>query len=174
MTSLKVEASIPTTFSLQCASYSHYHKYRREGRNLLTGETKMSAKTFSSQEPNKLSKYKNISVIKPKECIFCKSEDIIKWGFRFNHTTKKQRWKCNFCSKLFTVDDGFFHLHKKRELLTTCLDLYMNGLSLRKIRNHIKQFTEQGISHMQVWRWLIKYSNTLTNYTRDLEPQLSK
>ena len=133
----------------------------------------MSCGQVNPQKDYKLRNYKNISVLKPKECIFCKSKEIIKWSFRFNHTTKKQRWKCNFCNKLFTVDDGFFHLHKKRELLTTCLDLYMNGLSLRKIRNHIKQFTEQGISHMQILRWIIKYSQILTNYTRNFEPQLS-
>jgi len=50
----------------------------------------------------------------------------------------------------------------------------MNGLSLRKIRNHIRQFTEQGVSHMQVWRWIINYSNILFTYTNTLEPRLSR
>lgn len=133
----------------------------------------MSAKTFSSQESNKLNIYKNISVIPAKVCPSCNNKNIIKWGFRYNHITKKQRYKCNSCKNLFVVDDGFFRMKKQRELITTCLDLYMNGMSLRKIRNHIRQFTNNGTSHQSILNWIIKYSQILTNYTRSFEPQLS-
>jgi len=65
-------------------------------------------------------------------------------------------------------------MRKSKELITSCLDLYFNGMSLRKIRSHVRQFTPQGVSHMSVWRWLIKYSKLIKSFTDNLEPQLSR
>ena len=133
----------------------------------------MSCGQVKPQERNKQNKYKTISVFKPKECPFCKSKNIIKWGYRFNCTTKKQRWKCKSCLETFTVNDGFYHLHKKRELVTACLDLYFQGLSLRKIGTHINQFTPEGISHMQILRWIRRYSLLLKDFQHNFDLQLS-
>src|SRR3989344_8625421 len=95
---------------------------------------------------NEQSKYKIVSVIKPNECPFCKSKEIIKWGWRLNHTTKKQRWKCKSCFEAFTSDDGFLNLKHKRDVITNCLSLFMGGMSLRKAVEHFNQFSESKIS----------------------------
>jgi transposase-like protein len=119
---------------------------------------------------NKNSKiaYKDESYFKPKECPKCKSADIIKWGFRFNHTTKKRRYLCKTCEFTFTVDDGFWRAKKKREAITACLDLYMNGMSLRKISSHTKQFSQDGVSYSAVFKWLKKYSTMTQPFTESL------
>jgi transposase-like protein len=112
--------------------------------------------------------YKDESYFMPKECPKCKSTDIIKWGFRFNHTTKKRRYLCKTCKNTFTVDDGFWHIKKKRETITACLDLYMNGMSLRKISSHTKQFEAEGVCRSTVLDWLKKYSTMIQPYTESL------
>lgn len=106
--------------------------------------------------------YKDESYFKPRECPKCKSTDIIKWGFRFNHTTKKRRY---LCKGTFTVDDDFWKTKKKREMITACLDLYMNGMSLRKVSSHTKQFSFDGVSHSAVMKWLGKYSTITQPFT---------
>ncbi len=118
--------------------------------------------------------YKNVSVIKPKECPFCNSENIIKWGWRYNHTTKKQRWKCKSCFQLFTVDDGFFKTKHKREVITACLNLYMNGLSLRKCVEHFNQFSDHQVSHQSVLNWIRKYAKIIKPFIENLDLNLSK
>lgn len=122
---------------------------------------------------NKNKKYKNVSVIKPKCCPFCKSKNIIKWGFRYNCTTKKQRWKCLDCGKLFTLDDGFFKMKHKREVITCCIDLYMNGMSLRKAVNHFNQFSDYQVSHQSVLNWIRKYARQLKNFQQSFNLNLS-
>jgi len=112
--------------------------------------------------------YKDESYFKPKECPKCKGKDIIKWGFRFNHSTKKRRYLCKNCNDTFTVDDGFWHKKKKRETITACLDLYMNGMSLRKISTHLKQFGVEGAGRSAILEWLHKYSTTTQPFTESL------
>ena len=112
--------------------------------------------------------YKDESYFKPKECPKCKGTDIIKWGFRFNHTTKKRRYLCKKCGFTFTVDDGFWKTSKKRETITACLDLYMNGMSLRKISSHTKQFSDVGVNYSTVLKWLKKYSTMAQPFTESL------
>lgn len=122
---------------------------------------------------NKSRKYKNVSVIKPKVCPFCKSKNIIKWGWRYNHTTKKQRWKCKSCSETFIVDDGFFKMKHKREVITQCISLYMCGLSLRKVKEHFNQFSDYEVSHQSVLNWIRKYANLLKDFQRKFKLNLS-
>lgn len=120
----------------------------------------------ANKNPN--TEYKDESYFEPKECPVCGSTKIIKWGFRFNHTTKKRRYLCKDCKYTFVVDDGFWKTSKKREMITACLDLYMGGLSLRKISSHAKQFSVQGVSHQAVMKWLRKYSVMIQPYADSL------
>jgi transposase-like protein len=121
---------------------------------------------MANKNPN--IEYRDESYFTPKECPKCKSTDIIKWGFRFNHTTKKRRYLCKNCKFTFVVDDGFWKMSKKREMITSCLDLYMNGMSLRKISTHMKQFGNVGVHFSTVLTWLKKYSTMIQPYTESL------
>jgi len=44
----------------------------------------------------------------------------------------------------------------------------MNGLSLRKVSNHTKQFSDVGVSHSAVMKWLHKYSTMTQPFTDSL------
>ena len=127
----------------------------------------MPAKTSSSQ--NSICS----ETLKVYRCLFCDSVRVIKWCKRKTNNEVKQRYKCKDCNKLFTINDGFYRMKKSKELITGCLDLYFNGMSLRKIRQHIRQFTPQGVSHMSVWRWIMRYSRIVKSFTDSLTPTLS-
>src|SRR3989344_5395801 len=116
----------------------------------------------------KQNKYKKVS------CPNCSSADTIKWCKRKTQNRGLiQRYKCKSCNSYFSIDDGFYRMKKPKHLITSCLDLYFNGMSLRSIRQHIRQFTPEGVSHISVWRWLIKYSKRIRNFTYTLQPTLS-
>ena len=133
----------------------------------------MSHKEQINPIENKSKNYINVSVINPKECIFCKSKYIVKAGFRFNHTTKKQRYKCNSCKRFFVVEDGFWKMKHKREVITNCLNLYMNGMSLRKIKEHFNQFSDYNVSHQSILNWIRKYAILLKDYHQKFNLNLS-
>jgi len=115
--------------------------------------------------------YLNIGMIK---CKHCSGQNFLKKGFRkTDNRGKIQKFYCKDCHKFFTNDDGFYRMKKPKQLITGCLDLYFNGMSLRKIRQHIRQFTPQGVSHMSVWRWILKYSKMIKPFTDNLQPTLS-
>ncbi len=117
--------------------------------------------------------YKDLSYFKPKECPFCQAKEVIRWGFRYNHITKKRRYKCNKCKKLFVVDDGFWKSKKQREFITQCIDLYVNGMSLRKVKTHIGQFSETTISHTAIAKWLKRYAILVKDFTDKLPIETS-
>jgi len=119
-------------------------------------------------------KYKNVSVLKPEQCPFCNSKNFIKWGWRYNCTTKKQRFKCKNCSQLFTIDDGFLKMKHKREVVTCCLNLYMNGMSLRKVVEHFNQFSDYEVSHQSVLNWIRKYARMLKPFVNSFDLNLSR
>lgn len=118
--------------------------------------------------------YKEISIFKADKCPHCNSKKIVKYGYRFNHTKKKQRWKCKDCQKLFVIDDGFKKMKSERELITCCLDLYMNGMSLRKIERHVNQFSANKITYRSIHNWLLKYARVLKPFSERFEFQLSR
>ncbi len=128
---------------------------------------------MTKQQKTTKQRYKDLSYFKPKLCPFCKSKKIIKWGFRYNHVVKKRRYMCNECNKLFTVDDGFWKKKKQREFITQCIDLYVNGMSLRKVKAHMEQFTDKKISHTAIMKWLRSYSKAVKIYTDKLPIEIS-
>jgi len=123
-----------------------------------------------NKNPNQ--KYIDLSYFKPKRCPFCRSRLIIKWGFVYNHKTKKRRYFCKNCKNTFVFKDGFYRMRKSRELITECLNLYVNGLSTRKTKEHIEQFSEVRITHTSVLNWLRKYSVMLKLFTDKLPVNL--
>jgi transposase-like protein len=126
------------------------------------------------QTKERSERYKKVSVFDAEECKFCKSKDVIKWGCRYNHTTKKQRWFCNNCKRSFTVDDGFLKVKNKREIITLSLDLYYKGLSSRKVEDHLEQFYSIKASYNAILEWIRKYAKLIKKFTDSLEPELSK
>jgi transposase-like protein len=71
------------------------------------------------------------------------------------------------------VDDGFWKRKKQREFITQCIDLYVNGMSLRKVKTHIEQFSETTISHTAISKWLKRYSVLVKGFTDSIPIQTS-
>jgi len=118
------------------------------------------------QKRSKKNKYKKV-------CIYCNSKNTIKWCKRKTNRGNIQRYKCKSCNKYFTLDDGFKGMRNSSHKITLCLDLFFKGVSTRKIQEHLQAFYPHNSSNVSIYKWVIKYSNLISDYTRKLNVNCS-
>ena len=109
-------------------------------------------------------KYKNVT------CPKCNSKNVKKNAKRkTKHRGEIQRYKCKNCSYRFTLDDGFYRMRNHEKKITLCMDLYYNGMSFRKIQEHLKAFYPKNCHFSTAYRWIIKYSMMIGQLTDNLQ-----
>ena len=107
-------------------------------------------------------------------CIFCKSQNVVKKGFRQTENRGKiQRYLCRDCKRSFCIDDGFYRMRNHEDKITQAIDLYFSNLSSRKVRNHFKRHLPKNASHVTILDWCRRYVLKVTKYVDTLQPQLS-
>ena len=57
--------------------------------------------------------------------------------------------------------------HEKK--ITLCMDLYYNGMSFRKIQEHLKAFYPKNCHYSTAYRWIVKYSMMISKLTDNLQ-----
>jgi len=103
-------------------------------------------------------------------CSKCKSEHIKKDGKRkTDNRGKIQRYKCKECNKRFVEDNGFFRMRNNPQKITCALDLFYRGVSTRKVQEHFDAFFPHNCSNKTIYKWIIKYSKVISNYTNKLK-----
>lgn len=104
------------------------------------------------------------------KCPKCKSENTIKWTKRKTENRGLiQRYKCNDCNKTFTPDNGFFRMRNHPKKITCAIDLFYRGVSTRKVQEHFDAFYPHNCSNKTIYKWIIKYSKVISNYTNSLK-----
>jgi len=137
--------------------------------------TKMCCKHIHAVEISlKLRKSIKPKIINPIEtncCIHCNSENFIKWTIRHNKNQDIQVYKCKDCSKYFSINLGFEGMHASPQIITSAMQLYFTGESLRNVQKFIKL---QGInfSHVAIYEWVKKYVTLMDNYLSTITPQV--
>ena len=103
-------------------------------------------------------------------CPKCRSTNIIKWCKRKTQNRGFiQRYKCKDCGKYFTIDDGFFRMRNNPKKITLCLDLFYNGISTRKVQEHLQAFYPHNSSWVTIYSWIVKYSKQISKFTDKLK-----
>jgi transposase-like protein len=105
-------------------------------------------------------------------CIFCKSESIMKWGLRHNKYGDIQRFSCKCCGKSFTVNLGFERMKHNPKAITTAMQLYFSGESLRNVARSLRLIGAE-VSHQTIYRWIAKYTELMQKYLDKITPQVS-
>jgi transposase-like protein len=116
-----------------------------------------------------------VRTVKPVDnlsCIVCKSARVIKFAIRKNKYGNVQRYKCNDCGKRFSFNIGFEKMHATPQIITTAMQLYFSGESLRNVQNFVKLQGLQ-ISHVAVYKWIKKYTGLMQKYLDRITPRLS-
>ena len=71
-------------------------------------------------------------------CSFCKSNNIKKYGIRKNKHYSIQRFLCVDCHKTFSMNLGFEKMKHNPKGITTAMQLYFSGESLRNVSKSLK------------------------------------
>ncbi|MGA3061260.1 MAG: DDE-type integrase/transposase/recombinase [Candidatus Bathyarchaeia archaeon] len=113
-----------------------------------------------------------ISEVNVEQCPYCGSKDIVKNGLRHNKSGDKQVYLCDTCKRFFTPNLGFRKMTVSPQLITTSMQLYFSGESLRGVQKFLK-LQEITISHVAVGKWIKKYTNLMNEYLEKIKPKVS-
>ena len=102
-------------------------------------------------------------------CKYCGSEKVVKNG----RIKGKQVFKCKDCKKRFYMNGKFAKMRTGKNLIVTALNLYYDGLSLRKTQRNLKQIFGEKVSQVTILNWVKKYSKLVKEFVTTLTPQLS-
>jgi transposase-like protein len=105
-------------------------------------------------------------------CIYCKSKQLAKWGVRHNKYGDIQKFSCKSCGKFFTVNLGFEKMKHNPQAITTAMQLYFSGESLRNVARSLRLLGTQ-VSHQTIYRWIAKYTELMQKYLDQITPQVS-
>jgi len=109
------------------------------------------------------------------KCSHCKSDNVIKWCKRKTENRGLiQRYKCKDCNNTFVQDDGFYRMRNEPKKITCAVDLFYRGVSTRKVQEHFKAFYPHNSSHKSIYKWVIKYSKMISQFTDTLKLNVGK
>ena len=114
-------------------------------------------------------------VIQPvaiNSCAFCHSSNLKKYGVRRNKCGNLQRFLCADCERTFSVNLGFEKMKHNPHGVTTAMQLYFSGESLRNTARSLRLLGVQ-VSHKTVFMWIKKYTALMEKYLDKITPQVS-
>lgn len=106
------------------------------------------------------------------KCPDCQSSNFVKHGLRHNKNYDLQRYFCHNCNKWFSFNLGFNGIKVNPKAVTSALQLYFTGESLRSVQKFLRL---QGIevTHQTVYNWIKKYTGLMDKYLAKITPNLS-
>jgi transposase-like protein len=107
-------------------------------------------------------------------CPRCKADrSHIKYdGIRKNKNSDIQRFECKVCKKSFSYNIGFEGMRASPQQITTAMQLYFSGESLRSVQNFLK-LQGVGLSHVSIYRYIKRYVKLMDEYLGKMQPSVS-
>ena len=105
-------------------------------------------------------------------CLYCYSKNVVKHGVRHNQNGDIQRLSCRDCGKRFTKNLGFEGVKATPQIVTSALQLYFTGESLRNTQRFLA-LQGVNVSHQTIWNWIAKYIGLMERYLDQIQPNLS-
>jgi len=103
-----------------------------------------------------------------QRCPKCKAEAKKNGKRKTANRGDIQRYECKSCGFRFIENDGFYRMRNNPQKVSCALDLFFRGISTRKVQEHLGAFYPHNASHKSVYKWVVKYSNKISNYTGKL------
>ena len=117
-------------------------------------------------------KITKIEPISDYSCIYCKSPKITKDGLRHNKYGDIQKFNCKSCNRYFTINTGFEKMKHDPKGITTAMQLYFSGESLRNVAKSLRLLGME-VTHQTVYNWIKKYVGLMQEHLDKLTPQVS-
>lgn len=125
-----------------------------------------------SQTIRNVVEIREIEPIATNACIYCSSSKIVRDGVRRNKHGDIQKFNCKECRRYFTINIGFERMKHNPQAVTTAMQLYFSGESLRNTMKSLKLMGVE-VSHQTVWNWIEKYCTLMQDYVEKLQPKVS-
>lgn len=106
------------------------------------------------------------------ECIYCGSSNLIKKGIRKNKTGNIQKFYCRDCQKYFTFNLGFERMKHNPQAITSAMQLYFSGESLRNTAESLRLLGVE-VSYRTILNWIKKYVSLMKDYAEKIKPNVS-
>ena len=113
-----------------------------------------------------------IAPLNTSKCVYCSSEQIVKDAVRHNKKYDIQRYLCKACGKRFSVNVGFEGMKASPQVITSAMQLYFTGESLRNVQKFLK-LQGVSVSHVSVLKWIRKYVKLMNEYLEKIKPNVS-
>ena len=113
-----------------------------------------------------------IQPLSPNICPYCTATNLVRHGLRHNSYGDLQRFTCKTCGKRFTQNMGFDGLTAPPQAVTSAMQLYFTGESLRNVQK-LLELRGVNVSHVTVYRWIRKYVALMEKYLEQIKPQVS-
>ncbi|TSA43536.1 DDE domain-containing protein [archaeon] len=127
---------------------------------------------FSLRLRDKVRENVVIQPITVSSCVYCGSSEMIRDGLRHNKSGDIQVFNCKSCHRYFTVNLGFERMKHNPQGITTAMQLYFSGESLRNTARSLRLMGVQ-VSHQTVYNWIQKYTGLMEKYLDKITPQVS-
>jgi len=101
-------------------------------------------------------------------CKYCQSKNVVKHGKKGD----KQRYLCKDCGHKFYDGSDFPRMRTESRIISISIDMYFEGLSVRKIQTQIEKIFGVHVSQVTIWKWIMKYSKLVSEFVETLKPQL--
>jgi transposase-like protein len=106
------------------------------------------------------------------ECIFCGSSKIVGDGIRHNKHGDIQKFYCRDCGHYFTFNIGFERMKHSPQAITSAMQLYFSGESLRNTMKSLRLLGVE-VSYKTIHNWIAKYVKLMKNYVETFQPNVS-
>jgi transposase-like protein len=96
----------------------------------------------------------------------------MKFDLRHNKYGDIQKFMCKECGKYFTINVGFEKMKHNPQGITTAMQLYFSGESLRNTAKSLRLLGME-VSHQTVYNWIRKYIELMEKYLGQIKPNVS-
>jgi len=100
------------------------------------------------------------------QCKYCQSKNVIKYG-KYGGV---QLYYCKDCGSKFKDDDTTFHMKTPANQVTSALNMWYEGMSIKAIRRNLQQEHGNMPSTATIYEWIQKYTQYATDSIKDYKP----
>jgi transposase-like protein len=151
-----------TDWRCDCADYVFRH-----------GKCKhIFAVELSNRIRNEVQFNRVIQEVNVKNCQYCDSSNLKKDGLRRNKARTIQKFYCRDCHHYFTINIGFERMKHNPQAITSAMQLYFSGESLRNTMKSLKLLGVQ-VSYQTILNWIGKYVRLMERYVEKIVPNVS-
>jgi len=101
------------------------------------------------------------------KCPYCGGEGVSKYG-TYN---KVQRYWCKVCKRKFKADDALFHMKTPANQVSSALNMYYEGMSIKAISRYLEQEYGNQPSIATIYEWIQKYTQYAIDSIKDYKPK---